>query len=428
MAIVIDMPKLSDTMEEGVIAKWNVKEGDEVKTGDIIAEVETDKATMEVEAFDPGTILKIFVKEGDAVPLGGKMAIIGKPDEDISDLLGDDDGKAEPVSKEEKEPVEKETLESEAEAEETKGKPDEFDPEAEDAKADKVSDKKSTSDDGKIKISPLAKKMAKDKGIELSNIQGSGPQGRIIKKDIEEYKETPGAQQQAAMKRPEKDEDVQVSQMRKVIAKRLAESKFGSPHFYETIDIDMKKAIEAREGMNASGEVKISFNDFVVKACAMALRKHPKVNSSWMGDVMRRHAGIHVAVAVAVDEGLLTPVIRDTDLKGFVQISAETKELAGKARDKKLQPEEWEGSTFTVSNLGMFGIEEFTAIINPPNACILAVGAIRDVPVIEDGQVVPGKRMKVTLSSDHRIVDGATSAQFLKTVRELLENPVNMLL
>ncbi|MEX0779917.1 MAG: pyruvate dehydrogenase complex dihydrolipoamide acetyltransferase [Balneolales bacterium] len=422
MAIVIDMPKLSDTMEEGVIAKWNVKEGDEVKSGDIIAEVETDKATMEVEAFDPGTILKIFAKEGDAVPLGGKMAVIGKEGEDISDLLGDKKSEDKP-SKEEA-PVEKETLESEAETEETPGKKEDFDPLF--GGIEGKGTEKESAEDGHIKASPLAKKMAKEQGIELSNVKGSGPLGRIVKKDIEEY-EAPAAQP-TATKRAEKDEDVPVSQMRKSIAKRLAESKFGSPHFYETVDIDMKKAVDARTAMNASGDVKISFNDFVVKACAMALRQHPKVNSSWLGETMRRHASIHVAVAVAVDEGLLTPVIRDTDIKGLTQISAETKELAGKARDKKLQPQEWEGSTFTVSNLGMYGIEEFTAIINPPNACILAVGAIRDIPVIENGEIVPGKRMKVTLSSDHRIVDGATSAQFLNAVRNLLENPMNMLL
>lgn len=425
MAIVIDMPKLSDTMEEGVIAKWNVKEGDEVKSGDIIAEVETDKATMEVEAFDPGIVLKIFVKEGEAVPLGGKMAVIGEEGEDITDLLDEEKKEEKPAKKEEKK-AKKETPEAESQTEEKRGKKEDK-PEtgkAEDKAAGK--EQKDKTGDGHVKASPLAKKMAGDRGIDLSAVTGSGPNGRIVKKDIEEY-EAPAARP-AAAKRPEKDEDVPVSQMRKVIARRLADSKFGSPHFYETVDIDMKRAVEARTAINENGDVKISFNDFVVKACAMALRKHPRVNSSWQGDSMRRHAAIHVAVAVAVEEGLLTPVIRDTDLKGFAQISAETKELAGKARDKKLQPDEWEGSTFTVSNLGMYGIEEFTAIINPPNACILAVGAIRDVPVIENGQIVPGKRMKVTLSSDHRIVDGATAAQFLNTVRNLLENPVNMLL
>ncbi|MEX0928238.1 MAG: dihydrolipoamide acetyltransferase family protein, partial [Balneolales bacterium] len=343
MAIVIDMPKLSDTMEEGVIAKWNVKEGDDVQSGDIIAEVETDKATMEVEVFDSGKILKIFVKEGDAVPLGGKMAIVGEEGEDISDMLGDEKAEEQPAEKEDK-PAEKET-EGSAETAPEPQAPEPAPP------AEKATGTEH------LKASPLAKKMAREQGIELSGVTGSGPHGRIVKKDIEEY-EAPAARQPAIAKRPEKDEDVPVSQMRKVIAKRLAESKFGSPHFYETIDIDMKKAVEARTSINAGGEVKISFNDFVVKACAMALRMHPKVNSSWMGDSMRRHAAIHVAVAVAVEEGLLTPVIRDTDLKGFAQVSAETKELAGKAREKKLQPEEWEGSTFTVSNLGMFGIEE----------------------------------------------------------------------
>lgn len=429
MAIVIDMPKLSDTMEEGVIAKWNVKEGDRVESGDIIAEVETDKATMDVEVFDPGVILKIIAREGDSIPLGGKMAIIGEEGEDISDLLDDDGdkqaGTAQQASGEEKSEASQPSAPvngSGQKAEEKK---------TESAKTDTTS---SADDDGRIKASPLARKMAKEQGIELKEVDGSGPNGRIIKRDIENFQpakapapavESPAAQPAAAAA---EDQDVKVSQMRKTIAKRLAESKFTSPHFYETIDIDMKKAIELRKSLNEMSDVKISFNDIVVKACAVALRKHPDVNSSWMDDSIRRHGSVHIAVAVAVDEGLLTPVIRNTDQKGLQQISAETKELARKARDKELQPQDWEGSTFSVSNLGMFGIEEFTAIINPPNACILAVGAIRDVPVVEDGEVVPGKRMKVTLSSDHRIVDGAKAADFLSTLRGLIENPMNMLL
>lgn len=430
MAIVIDMPKLSDTMEEGVIAKWNVKEGDRVESGDIIAEVETDKATMDVEVFDPGVILKIIAKEGDSIPLGGKMAIIGEEGEDISDLLDDDGGK-EPDS------AEKESGEEKSEAQQTSAPVNGSGSKTDDKKSG-ASESETTSasadDDGRIKASPLARKMAKEQGVELKEVDGSGPNGRIIKRDIENFQpaeapapaaEVPAAQPAAAAA---EDEDVKVSQMRKTIAKRLAESKFTSPHFYETIDIDMKKAIELRKSLNEMSDVKISFNDIVVKACAVALRKHPDVNSSWMDDSIRRHGSVHIAVAVAVDEGLLTPVIRNTDQKGLQQISAETKELARKARDKELQPQDWEGSTFSVSNLGMFGIEEFTAIINPPNACILAVGAIRDVPVVEDGEVVPGKRMKVTLSSDHRIVDGAKAADFLSTLRGLIENPMNMLL
>lgn len=418
MAIKIEMPKLSDTMEEGVIASWNVKEGDQVEAGDIIAEVETDKATMEVEAFDEGTVLKILVDEGDAVPLGGLMAVLGEEGEDISDIL---EGAGGDSSASETKSEDKEETESE-ESEET---------ETLTAPKSESSSQSSSSDDGRIKASPLARKIAEDKGIDLARVDGSGPGGRIIKADIENYKEEaqPAAAASAQSFQSLESREVKVSQMRKTIARRLSESKFSNPHFYETIDIDMKPAIAARKAINDTNEdVKISFNDIVVKACATALTRHQAVNSSWHEDVIKEHGDVHVAVAVAIEEGLMTPVIRHTDQKGLAQISQETRELAGKARDRKLQPEEMEGSTFTISNLGMFGIEEFTAIINPPNACILAVGAIRDVPVVENGEVVPGKRMKVTLSSDHRIVDGAKAAEFLNTVRNLLENPLSMLL
>jgi pyruvate dehydrogenase E2 component (dihydrolipoamide acetyltransferase) len=287
----------------------------------------------------------------------------------------------------------------------------------------------------------LAKSIAAASGVDLNKVQGTGPNGRIVKKDVDDV----GVDRidpdridpvRADAIRPDAtpttpsaaDVDTRISQMRKTIAKRLAESMFTNPHFYETIDIDMKNAVATREALNASGDVKISFNDLVVKASALALRKHKAVNSSWLGDIIREYGSVHVAVAVAIDDGLVTPVIRHTDQKGLAQISAETKDLAKRARDRKLEPKDWEGSTFTISNLGMFGIEEFTAIINPPNACILAVGAIRDVPVVENGAVVPGKRMKVTLSSDHRVVDGAVAAQFLNTLRGYLENPATMLL
>ncbi len=412
MAVKIEMPKLSDTMEEGVIAKWNVEEGDKVSSGDVIAEVETDKATMEVEVFDDGTILKILAKEGDAIPLGGLMAVVGEEGEDISDILEEAEGgkaseEAEVEEKKEEKPKKKEKAEKEDKTEK--------------------SSSASSMDNGRIKASPLAKKMAEDKGIDLSQVDGSGPEGRIIKRDIEDYK--PAAKGAASVQySSEEDEDIKISQMRKTIARRLAESKFTNPHFYETIDIDMEHAIAARNRLNEISEVKISFNDIVVKACAAALRKHPYVNSSWMDDVIRQHGDVNIAVAVAIEEGLMTPVINHADKKNLRQISTETRELAGLAKDRKLQPEQMEGSTFTVSNLGMFGIEEFTAIINPPNVCILAVGAIRDVPVVKDGEVVPGKRMKVTLSSDHRVVDGAKAADFLNTLRELLENPLSMLL
>lgn len=415
MAIKIEMPKLSDTMEEGVIAKWNVKEGDKVESGDIIAEVETDKATMEVEVFDAGTVLKILAEEGDSVPLGEPMAIIGEEGEDIGDLLADSG------NGQEKETKAAESKKSEREEDEEK----DYDPLFSDLEKDGAD--KSSSGNGRIKASPLARKMAEEKGIELSNVKGSGPEGRIIKRDIEEYEPArkPAASVPAVSK---EDEEIRVSQMRKTIARRLSESKFTSPHFYETIDIDAKKLVEARTQVNEVSEQKISFNDIIVKACAHALRHHPEVNSSWRDDTILRHGDVNVAVAVAIDEGLVTPVIDYTDQKGLQQISSETRELAELARDRKLQPEQMEGSTFTVSNLGMFGIEEFTAIINPPNACILAVGAIRDVPVVKGGEVVPGKKMKVTLSSDHRIVDGATAAKFLNTLRNMLENPLSILL
>lgn len=420
MAIKIEMPKLSDTMEEGVIAKWNVNEGDSVSAGDIIAEVETDKATMDVEVFDAGTILKIIPGEGDAVPLGGLIAIIGEVGEDITSLLDNDSNSAttdpSPVAEDDKVTKAKEAM------------------------AAPTAVIAPSLGNGRIKASPLAKKIAADKGVDLNSIAGSGPEGRIVKKDVETVQSStsstltrPGATAPMASSTAKSfsslaSQEVKVSQMRKVIAKRLSESKFTNPHFYETIDIDMKGTIEARTQLKDKLDIKISFNDIVLKASAVALSRHQAINSSWMGDTIIEHGDVHIAVAVAIDEGLMTPVLRHVDQKGLVQISSETRELAGLARDRKLAPEQMEGSTFTISNLGMFGIEEFTAIINPPNACILAVGAIRDVPVVENGAVVPGKRMKVTLSSDHRIVDGAKAAVFLNTLRSLIENPLSMLL
>ena len=444
MAEKIEMPKLSDTMEEGVIASWNVQEGDNVESGDVIAEVETDKATMEVEVFDAGTILKILVQEGDAVPLGGTIAIIGEEGEDISDLLGGEDDTAEKQEEEDKaeesdpKTKSKEGKEESAPSENGAGEKESFDPILGDINKRKKSAKEKepetaapSNDDGRIKASPLARNMAEDKGIKLADVKGSGPDGRVIKRDIEEYEpseESPATTVDVPSFEEAESEEIKVSQMRKVIAKRLSESKFTNPHFYETVDVDMVSAIEARKKLNDVSEVKISFNDILVKAASAALRRHPDVNASWLGDTIRKHGDVNVAVAVAIDEGLMTPVIRHSDKKNLRQISVETKELAGKARDRKLQPEEMEGSTFTISNLGMFGIEEFTAIINPPNACILAVGAIRDVPVVKDGEVVPGKRMKMTLSSDHRIVDGAKAAAFMNTLQHMLENPLAMVL
>ncbi|MDX1618789.1 MAG: dihydrolipoamide acetyltransferase family protein, partial [Balneolaceae bacterium] len=353
MAITIEMPKLSDTMEEGVIAKWNVKEGDQVESGDIIAEVETDKATMEVEVFDPGTILKILADEGDAVPLGEPMAIIGEEGEDISDLL---EGAQSESGNGQEQAAGKEEKSAEQGAPEQKEEEKEYDPLFSDLEAD--GDKSPSSGNGRIKASPLARKMAEDRGIELSNVKGSGPEGRIIKRDIEEYEPAQKPAPAAAAEVSREDEEFRVSQMRKTIARRLSESKFTSPHFYETIDIDADELVEARNRVNEISEQKISFNDIIVKACANALRRHPDVNSSWREDTIVRHGDVNVAVAVAIDEGLLTPVITHTDRKGLQQISSETRELAELARDRKLQPEQMEGSTFTVSNLGMFGIEE----------------------------------------------------------------------
>lgn len=423
MAIAIDMPKLSDTMDEGVIAKWNVKEGDKVSSGDVIAEVETDKATMDVEVFDDGTVLKIIAHEGDAIPLGGLMAVIGEEGEDPSEIMAKYDGQGQKAS-------------SDSKKEES---PKDFDPilDSVDHSSKEDDEKSSGQEDDRIKASPLARKMAEDTGLDLSEIKGSGPDGRIIKRDIEQVEsgkkeqKTPSQATPSAVKSIAtiaEDKEIRISQMRKTIAKRLAESKFTNPHFYETVEINMKNSMEARRHLNEISDVKISFNDLVIKACAVALRKHPWVNSSWQGDKIIQHAGVHVAMAVAVDEGLVTPVIRNADQKGLRQLATESKSLAAKARDKELQPEDWEGSTFSVSNLGMFGIDQFTAIINPPNACILAIGAIRDIPVVENGEIVPGKVMKVTLSSDHRVVDGVIAAEFLTTVREVLESPLGMLL
>jgi pyruvate dehydrogenase E2 component (dihydrolipoamide acetyltransferase) len=418
MAIVINMPRLSDTMTEGVVAKWHKKVGDTITEGDLLAEIETDKATMEFESFpgQEGTLLYIGVDEGKSAPVDQVLAILGEEGEDIEALK-----KGGAPAEEEKE--------EESKSEETKPEPKKEMPAPQAAASPApATSAPTTSGNGRVMASPLAKKMAEEKGIDISAVRGSGDNGRVIKRDIENY--VPAAAPAFAAPAIGGDQtavDTEVSQMRKTIARRLAESKFSAPHFYLTMEIDMDNAVAARKQVNTAGDVKISFNDIVIKAVAMALRKHPKVNSSWLGDTIRQYNYINVGVAVAVDEGLLVPVIRNADLKGMAQISAEVRELAAKAKDKKLQPEEWEGNTFTISNLGMFGIDEFTAIINPPDACILAVGGIKQVPVVKDGAVVPGNLMKVTLSCDHRVVDGATGAAFLQTVKANLENPVNML-
>ena len=418
MAEVIRMPRMSDTMEEGVIVSWLKKEGEPVKTGDLLAEIETDKATMDFESLWEGTLLHIGAKEGEAIPIDGIIAVIGKKGEDFKAALAEA-GNATP--------------EASAPAENTSSaEPAVSAGSAPNAPA-KTAPPASTSDSDadRLKASPLAKAMAKESGIDIASIKGTGDQGRIVRRDVEAAIETSGSEAPAVSVAPvfgqESYEEVNISQMRKTIARRLAESKFSAPHFYLTIEINMGRASDARQRiLEMSGE-KVSFNDMVVKACAMALRKHPAVNSSWMGDKIRRNHHIHVGVAVAVSEGLLVPVIRHTDLKSMTQINAEVKVLAAKAKDKKLQTDEMQGNTFTISNLGMFGIEEFTAIINPPDACILAIGAIIEKPIIQNGQVVAGKMMKVTLSCDHRVVDGATGAQFLQTVKQYLEEPMMML-
>ena len=421
-ATVIKMPKMSDTMTEGVIASWLKNVGDQVAAGDILAEVETDKATMELESYDDGELLYIGHKAGESVPVDGVLAIIGEKGADYETLL-----KAETAIPS----VVQETVQNEAAA-------------APVVQESKETIQVSTSNsNGRIKASPLAKKLAKDLGYDIAQISGSGDHGRIIKKDVESFKPS-GQTVQAQELQTTKDtsapvalpqvvgeesfEEVPVSQMRKTIGKRLAESKFNAPHFYVTMEINMDKAIEARKSLNEISPVKISFNDLVVKATAAALRQHPKVNVSWLGDKIRMNHHIHIGIAVAVDEGLLVPVIRFADNKSLSHISAEVKDLAKKAVNKQLQPQDWEGNTFTISNLGMFGVEEFTAIINPPDACILAVGGIKQTAVVKDGQLAVGNVMKVTLSSDHRVVDGALGAAFLQTLKGLLEDPVRILI
>jgi pyruvate dehydrogenase E2 component (dihydrolipoamide acetyltransferase) len=426
-ANVIRMPALSDTMTEGVINKWNFKVGDKIKADDSLADVETDKATMEVVGYEEGTLLYLSVKEGEAVPVNGIIAIVGKEGTDITPLLNADKSAPAPAAAEPK-------TEEKAVATSTP-----------DAVAAPVKESKgSTEDDSRVKASPLARKLAQDKGVNLNDVKGSAEGGRIIKKDIEDFKPVvsvakttaPAASAEkvvaAAPSIPafigeEKFTEKPVSQMRKVIAKRLAESLFTAPHFYLTMSIDMDQAMQARAKINEYAPTKVSFNDLVLKACAVALKKHPVINSSWLGDKIRFNEHVNIGVAVAVEDGLLVPVIRFADGKSLTHISAEVKDFAGKAKAKKLVPADWEGSTFTISNLGMFGIDEFTAIINPPDACILAVGGISQIPVVKNGQVVPGNVMKVTLSCDHRVVDGASGAAFLQTLKALLEEPVRLL-
>lgn len=417
-ATVVRMPKMSDTMTEGVLVAWLKKVGDVVKSGDIIAEVETDKATMELENYEDGTLLYLGVKEGEAVPVDGIIAIVGEAGADYQSLLS-------PQAASTPAPAAPVAVAS--------------------APAATAAPAAATSGDGRIKASPLAKALAKDKGVDLSQVVGSGEGGRIVKKDIDGASAV-SSQQPAVSSQPAASkaqpaapavsaapavgdfEDTPVSQMRKTIARRLSESLFTAPHFYLTMEITMDKAMELRGKINEVSPVKVSFNDMVIKAAALALKQHPAINSAWLGDKIRKYNYVNVGVAVAVDEGLLVPVVRDADKKTLSVIASEVKDMAGKAKDKKLQPKDWEGNTFSISNLGMFGIDEFTAIINPPDSCIMAVGGIKKVAAFkEDGSIYPTNIMKVTLSCDHRVVDGATGSAFLQTFKKFLENPLGML-
>lgn len=423
---VVLMPRLSDTMTEGVIASWNKKVGDEVKKGDLLAEIETDKATMELESYKNGKLLYIGAEQGQKIAVNDLLCIIGEEGKvDVQKIVaaskGQETGNKEQGTK---------NAEQENQAETANNKPQEsIVPQSTDQQVNQ-------STDSRVKASPLAKKLAAEKGIDLAQVPGSGDNGRITKKDIDSF--TPSQAQQAqkpaaqvattpVVQGKEGYTDNNVSQIRKVIAKRLGESKFSAPHFYLTMEINMDKAMEARTQMNEVSEVKISFNDMVIKAVAAALRKHPAVNSSWMGDFIRQYQHIHIGVAVAIEDGLIVPVIRFADQKTLSQIASEVKELAGKAKNKKLQPNEFSGNTFTISNLGMMDIDEFTAIINPPDSAIMAVGRIKEVVVRKGDGFGVSNVMKVTLSCDHRSVDGAVGAAFLQTFKKYLENPVTML-
>lgn len=416
MAEIVRMPKLSDTMTDGTVAAWHKKVGDKVKSGELLAEIETDKATMEFESYVDGFLLYIGVQKGETVAVDALLAVFGKEGEDVSAIVAAEG--AVPAAKVEA-PV--------------TAAPAPKAPVAEAPKAVATSSPVAAAhapaaapvpfNDGRMRVSPLAKKLAEDKGLPLQYIPGSGDGGRIVRRDVDAFMAGASVQSVSAV---ESYTEENVSQMRKTIARRLAESKFTAPHFYLTMEINMGRAVEARAAMNEATGSKVSFNDMVVKATALALKQHPKVNSSWQGDTIRYNHHVHMGIAVAVEEGLLVPVVRFADTKTLAQINQEVKTFAEKAKTKKLQPSDWEGNTFTISNLGMFGIEEFTAIVNPPDACILAVGAIREVPVVKNGAVVPGHTMKLTLSCDHRVVDGASGSAFLQTLKAMLEEPVLM--
>jgi pyruvate dehydrogenase E2 component (dihydrolipoamide acetyltransferase) len=412
---VVTMPRLSDTMEEGTVATWLKKVGDKVEEGDILAEIETDKATMEFESFQSGTLLHVGLKEGESAKVDALLAIIGPKGTDVSNIAKNYKAKGNSEAKQVEASKKTETPKVEAKTE---------------SKPVTVSNPVQTSTNGRLFISPLAKKLAEEKGINLSQVKGSGENGRIIKRDIENY--TPSASTASVGKfvptGQEDFDEVANSNMRKAIAKNLAKSKFTAPHYYLNVEFDMDNAIAFREQYNTLPDTKISFNDMIVKACALALKQHPQVNSQWFDDKMRMNNHVHIGVAVAVPDGLVVPVVRFANEQSLPQINAAVKDFAGRARNKKLTLEEMEGSTFTISNLGMFGIESFTSIINQPNSAILSVGVIVQKPVVKNGQIVAGNTMKLSMACDHRTVDGATGAQFLQTLKGYIENPVTMLL
>ncbi len=417
MAEIIRMPRMSDTMTEGVIAAWHKKVGDNVKSGELLAEVETDKATMELESYETGTLLYIGVEQGSAVPVNGILAIIGKAGEEFQSLLNE----AAPVTA------------APATSNETMAAPA---PAAAPVASAAPATPEVATEGDRIKASPLAKKIAEEKGIDLSTVKGSAENGRIVKRDLENISaEAPQAAAAAApvampvvVNGQESYEEVSVSQMRKTIARRLSESNFTAPHFFVTIEANMGKAMAFRNEANANANVKISFNDIMIKAVAMALRAHPKANSSWLGDKIRYNHHIHIGMAVGMDEGLVVPVIKFADQKTLSQLAVEAKSWVEKAKSKKIAPADMSGNTFTISNMGMFDVENFTAIINPPDACILAVGKIKETPIVENGEIKVGHVMKMTLSSDHRVVDGSIASAFLKSLKDNLENPMKMLL
>ncbi len=428
MAKIVELPRLSDTMEEGVIAKWHIAEGDKVKRGQIIADIETDKATMEFESFDAGIVLKLVAPEGDTLPIGTPIAVLGKPGESVEEALAQAAAGGGGAAKTAAPPPEAAAA----------APPVAATPPATEAAAAVVAvpSAASSGDDGRLAASPLARRLAREAGLALSSITGSGPHGRIVKSDVDAAVASGGATSTSAavvttggktfVTRP--DAPQTLSQMRKTIARRMGQSNAEIPHFYLTIDADMRAAVAMRGQLKASlPDVKISYNDMVILAVAKALQKHPEVNAYWDGKTIVRRGDIHVGMAVAVDEGLIVPPIRHTEQRTLSEVGATARDLGLRARDKKLSPNEMTGSTFTVSNLGMFGIESFSAVINPGEGAILAVGAIRDVPIVEGGQIVPGKRMQATLACDHRVMDGAVGAQFLVTLRTYLEQPLAML-